>query len=96
MIKTDEIWKVYLAKCADGSMYCGISKDVPSRIEKHNLGKGAKYTRSRRPLELVAVSSEMSKSEALKLEAYIKNQSAGEKVTALKKERKPGNLMVKK
>jgi len=83
MINADESWRVYLAKCADGSMYCGISKDVPARIEKHNSGKGAKYTRSRRPLEVVAESSKMSKSDALKLEAYVKKQPASEKTAAL-------------
>ena len=85
MIKKDENWKVYLVKCADNSLYCGIAKDVVGRIEKHNSGKGAKYTRSRHPVELVAVSSEMSKSEALKLEDHIKKQPAYEKVMWLKK-----------
>ncbi len=85
MTKVDESWKVYLLMCSDHSLYCGITKNVASRIEKHKAGKGAKYTRSRRPLELVAVSSEMTKSEALKLEDHIKKQPAGEKVTVLKK-----------
>ena len=85
MIKKDENWKVYLVKCADNSLYCWIAKDVAARVEKHNAGKGAKYTRSRLPVELAAVSSEMSKSEALKLEYYVKKQPAVEKVAALKK-----------
>ena len=84
MIKKDENWKVYLVKCTDNSLYCGIAKDVVGRIEKHNSGKGAKYTRSRYPVELVAVSSEISKSEALKLEHVIKKQPAGDKIKALK------------
>ena len=84
MIKKDENWKVYLVKCADNSLYCGIAKDVVGRIEKHNSGKGAKYTRSRHPVELVAVSSKMSKSEALKLEHVVKKQPAGDKIKALK------------
>ena len=84
MIKKDENWKVYLVKCADNSQYCGIAKDVVGRIEKHNSGKGAKYTRSRYPVELVAVSSEMSKSEALKLEYAVKKRPAGDKIKAIK------------
>ena len=84
MIKKDENWKVYLVKCADNSLYCGIAKDVVGRIEKHNSGKGAKYTRSRLPVELVVVSSEMSKSEALKLEHAVKKQPPGDKIKALK------------
>ena len=77
-------WKVYLVKCADNSLYCGITNDLNSRIEKHNAGKGAKYTQSRMPVELVAASRGLSKSEALKLEHYIKQQPAGKKVETLK------------
>ena len=77
-------WKVYLVKCADNSLYCGITNDLNSRIEKHNAGKGAKYTQSRMPVELVAASRGLSKSEALRLEHYIKQQPAGKKVETLK------------
>ena len=84
MTKTDVCWKVYLATCADHSLYCGIAKDVDFRIEKHNQGKGAKYTRSRLPVKLSAVSKEMSKSDALKLEYYIKKLSKEDKVRALR------------
>lgn len=76
-------WKVYLVRCADNSLYCGITSDVTSRIEKHNAGKGAKYTKSRLPVELIAASREMPKSDALKLERYIKNQPSGKKISAL-------------
>ena len=78
-------WKVYLVKCADNSLYCGITNDNTSRIEKHNAGKGARYTQSRLPVELMAVSGELSRSGALTLEHYIKQQPAGEKVEALKR-----------
>jgi len=84
MTNVSESWKVYLVKCADNSLYCGIAKDVSARVEKHNAGKGAKYTRSRLPVELAAVSDEMSKSEALKLEHYIKKQSTEDKIRVLK------------
>jgi hypothetical protein len=49
-------WNVYLVKCADNSLYCGITNDITSRIAKHNAGKGAKYTQSRLPVELMAAS----------------------------------------
>jgi len=78
-------WKVYLVKCADNSLYCGITNDINGRIEKHNVGKGAKYTQSRLPVELMVVSGELSKSDALTLEHYIKQQPAGEKIDALKR-----------
>ena len=77
-------WKVYLVRCADNSLYCGITNDLNGRIEKHNTGKGAKYTQSRLPVELVAASRGLSKSEALRLEHYIKQQPAGKKVETLK------------
>ena len=79
-------WVVYLVRCSDKSLYCGISNDFESRLIEHNSGKGAKYTRSRRPVELVAISPEMTKSEALKLEYRIKQLPADKKVSILKRE----------
>ncbi|MCD6296404.1 MAG: GIY-YIG nuclease family protein [Deltaproteobacteria bacterium] len=77
-------WRVYLLRCADDSLYSGISKDLETRIAQHNAGKGAKYTRSRLPVKLVAASGELSQSDALKVEHAIKQQPAGRKVDALK------------
>jgi len=79
-------WVVYLVQCSDKSLYCGISNDFESRLIEHNSGKGAKYTRSRRPVELVAISPEMTKSEALKLEYRIKKLPADKKISILKRE----------
>ena len=79
-------WVVYLVRCSDKSLYCGISNDFKSRLIEHNSGKGAKYTRSRRPVELVAISPEMTKSEALKLEYRIKQLPADKKISILKNE----------
>ena len=76
-------WVVYLLRCSDNSLYCGITNDLESRLSKHNSGKGAKYTRSRLPVELVGVSAEMSRSEALKLEYHIKRTSHHEKLSVL-------------
>ena len=72
-------WVVYLVRCADQSMYCGITNNLEKRLESHNLGKGAKYTRYRIPVELLGTSSEMTKSEALKLELRIKRMPADRK-----------------
>jgi putative endonuclease len=77
-------WKVYLVKCADNSLYCGSTNDVNNRIGKHNSGKGAKYTQTRLPVKLVAVSRELSKSDAFRLEHFIKQQPAGKKIEVLK------------
>ena len=46
-------WQVYLVRCADGSFYTGIARDLAARIASHNNGTGAKYTRGRGPVELV-------------------------------------------
>ena len=82
--KTTMAWRVYLLRCADDSLYCGISKDLEARIAQHNAGKGAKYTRSRLPVKLVAASDELSRSDALKVEHAVKQQPASRKVDALK------------
>ena len=76
-------WIVYLVRCSDKSLYCGISNDYKNRLIEHNSGRGAKYTRSRRPVELVGISAEMKKSEALKLEYRIKQLPAGKKLSEL-------------
>jgi putative endonuclease len=82
IMKTEK-WVVYLVRCADKSFYCGITNNLNSRLTDHNSGKGAKYTRSRKPVELVGVSPEMSKSNALKLEYRIKQLPANKKLSEL-------------
>jgi putative endonuclease len=76
-------WVVYLVQCSDKSLYCGISNDVQRRLKEHNSGKGAKYTRSRRPVDLIDISPEMPKPEALKLEHRIKKIPADQKLFEL-------------
>lgn len=76
-------WVVYLVQCSDNSLYCGVSNDLENRLIEHNAGKGAKYTRSRRPVELVGVGPEMPKSEAFKMEYRIKKLPANMKIYEL-------------
>ena len=83
---SEKRWVVYLVRCCDRSLYCGISNDLPSRLEEHNSGLGAKYTRSRRPVELVCTSHAMTRSDALKLEYRIKQLRADKKIFELKRE----------
>ena len=78
-------WTVYLLRCSDNSLYCGISTDVDRRIATHNAGRGAKYTKSRRPVELVATSGEMTRGDALKLEYSIRKLPANKKIIELEK-----------
>ena len=76
-------WVVYLVRCADESLYCGITNDIEKRLVAHNSRKGAKYTKSRMPVEIAGVSFKMTKSLALKLEHRIKQVPAGRKVFEL-------------
>ena len=73
-------WYVYVARCTDGSLYCGIARDVAARIAEHDAGKGAKYTRGRGPFELVAKRHCRDKSFALRLEHAVKKLGRAEKL----------------
>ena len=70
---------VYLLKCSDGSFYCGYTDNVEKRVETHNSGKGAKYTRSRRPVELVYFEKFDTKGAAMKRECEIKKLTREQK-----------------
>jgi predicted GIY-YIG superfamily endonuclease len=67
-----DTWFVYLLRCADGSLYTGITKDVDRRCRQHNDGTASRYTRSRRPIRLVYHEARPSRSAALKREVAIK------------------------
>lgn len=67
-----EAWFLYIARCADRSLYTGIARDVDARIAQHDAGKGARYTRGRGPLHVCAVRRCASKGEALRLELAVK------------------------
>lgn len=72
---------VYIARCADQTLYTGIALDVAKRISDHNsTSRGAKYTRPRRPVKLVYVETFADKSEALKAEMTIKKLKRSEKL----------------
>jgi putative endonuclease len=66
------VWYVYVARCADGTLYCGIARDVARRIAEHDAGTGARYTRGRGPLCLLLVRRCRDKGRALRLEYRIK------------------------
>lgn len=76
---------VYMVNCKDGSLYTGCTNDLVNRIKMHNLGKGARYTASRRPVELVYSEEQPDKSAALKREIAIKKLSRYEKLELIKK-----------
>lgn len=72
-------WVVYILRCADGSLYTGITNDLSSRIAKHQNGTGAKYTRGRGPLHLVYQEPHPDRATAAQREAEIKSLSRSEK-----------------
>jgi len=74
-----DVWFVYVARCADGSLYTGIARDVALRIAAHDAGKGARYTRGRGPLTLCAKRRCLSKGQALRLELAIKRLPRAQK-----------------
>lgn len=73
-------WFVYLLRCGDGTLYCGISPDVEARLEAHRAGKGARYTKGRGPLDLVHVEACRDRTAALRRERAIKRMSRAAKL----------------
>ena len=71
---------VYLLRCADGSLYCGWTTDLERRVKAHNTSKGAKYTRSRLPVELIYYEVYKDRSVALSREWHIKRMTREEKL----------------
>lgn len=80
MAKRSTKWRVYLLRCADGSLYCGITNDLERRLAAHNGGRGAAYTRSRRPVEVVWSEPARGRSHALRREAAIKQLARRQKL----------------
>ena len=80
-MKTD--WSTYILQCADGSFYCGVTNNLENRLARHNEGSASKYTRSRLPVTVAAVRSNLTKSHAFRLEHYIKKLPARKKIEAL-------------
>jgi predicted GIY-YIG superfamily endonuclease len=72
-------WFVYLLRCADGSLYTGITKDVDRRCQQHNAGTASRYTRSRLPVVVVYREAHASRSLALRREAAVKALSRRQK-----------------
>lgn len=70
----------YLLRCADGTLYCGWTNHLEERVQIHNEGKGAKYTKCRRPVELVYYEVFETKQEAMRREVAIKRLTRMEKL----------------
>jgi len=81
------MWHLYIIRCADNSLYTGITTDIKRRLNEHNSGKGGNYTRTRIPVSLVYGESYDSKSNALKREYQIKGLNKQQKESLIKKNR---------
>lgn len=73
-------YDVYILRCSDDTLYCGYAADVEARVRVHNLGQGAKYTRSRLPVQPVYVEHVETKSEAMQRERAIKRLTRAQKL----------------
>jgi len=80
MSKPDAQWCLYILRCADGSLYTGITNDLATRLDRHNQGRGAKYTRGRTPVELTYTEPCDDRSSASKREHAVKRMSLEQKL----------------
>lgn len=80
----ESIWFVYMLRCCDNSLYTGITTDLERRLDEHRKGEGARYTRSRKPLDMVYYETTDSRSQASKREFAIKQLSKLQKEALLK------------
>jgi putative endonuclease len=80
---------VYMLRCGDDSLYTGIAKDVPRRLAQHQAGKGARYTRTHLPVELVWTKRMRSWPLAMKEEIRIKRLSRAQKLALIAGKRRP-------
>ena len=78
-------YEIYILRCENGSLYTGIAKDSFRRFEKHKIGKGAKYTKIFKPIKIELVLCCKDRSEATKIEKYIKSKSKAEKESYIEK-----------
>lgn len=77
------LWHCYLARCADDSLYCGVTLNVEGRLFAHNSGKGAKYTRARRPCVLLLARAFPDQASAMRAERRVKKTPRARKPTLL-------------
>lgn len=76
-------WVVYLLRCRDGSLYCGVTNDLHARLAAHTSGRGAKYTRGRGPFEVVYLRRASDRTAAQRIEARIKRMSRERKLALI-------------
>ena len=78
------MWFLYVVRCVDGSLYVGISSDVVARVARHNAGKGAEFTKNKRPVVAVYCEQFANKSDAFRREREVKKFSKANKEYLIK------------
>lgn len=78
-----KLWRIYIVRCADGSLYTGITTAMERRLRAHNNGKGSKYVASRRPVVLIDSVDGYSQATATRLEQWIKTLQPDDKLLAI-------------
>jgi len=82
-------WRVYILRCADGTLYTGATNDLGQRLERHRTGEGARYTRSRLPVELVYAEFAPDRGAALRREHAVKRLGRAGKLALVAGARRP-------
>lgn len=85
--KTAEAWSLYILKCCDGSFYTGITNDIERRFKMHQDGKASRYTRTRRPVEMLYSETCGDRSRALIRECEVKEWPRAKKAALVAKKR---------
>ena len=80
-------WQVYILRCSDGTLYTGITVDLPKRLDAHQRGVAAKYTRARRPVSLVYQERQPDRSSALTREANLRRLGRAGKLAMIRLDR---------
>lgn len=83
MSSTEPLWIVYIVKCRDNTLYTGITNQLEHRIQQHDQGRGAKYTKGRGPVEIVYTEHHPSRSLASKREARLKRLTRSQKLALI-------------
>lgn len=73
-------WHVYLVRCADGTLYCGVANDVARRVLEHGTPRGARYTRGRGPVALLWSEAHPTRADALRRELAVKRMTRAQKL----------------
>ena len=81
---TDKKHFTYILRCSDDSLYTGYTTNLAKRLQTHNAGKGAKYTKARLPVEMVYQEEYVTKEEAMRREAAIKKLTRKQKIELIK------------